>query len=317
MTVAATASDVADLLRAIATLLWPLAFVGLLLFFRSEIASLLKRVERLKAFGAEAELRKQELDELNQTVQTAAEAPVPPQLPLTPSATVGEVLDVGVWPSLEATADMDVDAIAQRIIARAERTPKTALLDLTVEIERAMRLLLARTGHISRASRSLRGLAEAVAEAVNLPNGTLDALSRFREIRNKIVHEESETFTADEILRAIDSGLTILRILTAIATERNVVYHPGVDLYADATCTDRRAGVKGVILETSSPGGAIKTHRVFPTTLTHFETGSEVAWEWNPARHWDASWYRDPSTGEIRTAFLGSAEFVGRHLGDI
>lgn len=310
-------SDVADLLRAIATLLWPLAFVGLLLFFRTEIASLLKRVERLKVFGAEAELRKQKLDELNETVETAAEAPIPPQTPLTPSAVFEEVSDAGVWPSLVAMPAMDVDAIAQRVIARAVRTPKTALLDLTVELERAMRLLLARTGHISEDSRSLRGLAEAVAEAVNLPNGTLDALSRFREIRNKIVHAESETFTADEILRAIDSGLTILRILTAIATERNVVYRPGVDLYADATCTEKRAGVTGVILETSSPGGAIKTHRIFPTTLTHFEMGNEVAWEWNTARHWDASWYRDPSTGETRIAFLGSAEFVGRHLCDI
>ena len=312
----ATASDIAELLRAISTLLWPLVLVGLVLSFRREVVSLFARLERFKIFGAEGELRKQ-LDELKETAETAAEAPIPSQQPPAPPASVEEIVGSGTWPSIAGTLAIDVDAITQRVIDRAERTPKTALLDLTVEIERAMRLLLARSGHISKASPSLRGLAEAVAEAVNLPEGTLDALSRFREVRNNIVHSESEGLASDEILRAIDSGLTILRVLAAIAIERNVVYHPGIDLYADADCTEKRTGVVGVILETTSPGGVIKSHRVFPTTRTHFRMGNEVAWEWNTSLRWDASWYRDPSSGEITLAFQGSMEFVGRHLDEV
>ena len=74
-----------------------------------------------------------------------------------------------------------------------------------------------------------------------------------------------------------------------------------------------------MILETTSPGGVTTTHRIFPTTRTHFQKGQIVAWEWvlDTARQWGATWYRDPDTDEIKHAWGGSLEFVGRPVSDV
>jgi hypothetical protein len=58
----------------------------------------------------------------------------------------------------------------------------------------------------------------------------------------------------------------------------------------------------------------MKTKRIYATTKTHFQKGKQVAWEWNTGRAWKEAWYRDPDSEEIRSAWSGSAEFVGRHL---
>lgn len=60
----------------------------------------------------------------------------------------------------------------------------------------------------------------------------------------------------------------------------------------------------------------MKSHRIFPTTRDHFKKGKRVAWEWSDHRSWGESWYRDPDSNEIKYAWTGSLEFVGRHLED-
>jgi hypothetical protein len=137
----------------------------------------------------------------------------------------------------------------------------------------------------------------------------------FDHVRNKIIHGSAAT--DDDALRALDSGLAILRVLNTLPNEVNVVYHPGVEVFSDALGTKPIPDTKGIILETTSPGGAIKTFRIFPTTRTHFQKGKQVAWEWNMQKGWPAAWYRDPDTGAIREAWGSSAEFIGRHLDDI
>jgi len=49
---------------------------------------------------------------------------------------------------------------------------------------------------------------------------------------------------------------------------------------------------------------------------THFQKGKRVAWEWITGNKWDESWYRDSDTNEIKYAWSGAMEFVGRHLED-
>jgi hypothetical protein len=105
--------------------------------------------------------------------------------------------------------------------------------------------------------------------------------------------------------------------LNSLPIEVNRVYHPGVDVFSDAACTKPYPGVKGIILETTSPGGVIKTKQIFATTRTHFQKGEQVAWEWNNGRQWLEAWYRDPETQEIKVAWGACAEFIGRHVDDI
>jgi hypothetical protein len=125
------------------------------------------------------------------------------------------------------------------------------------------------------------------------------------------------TPTEQEVLRAIDSGIVILRSLIAVARERNVVLYPRVEIFSDPEGLDPIDDGWAVILETTSPGGAVVERRIFPTTQTHFVAGKEVAWEWNGAKVWGAAWYRDPEKRTMEQAWISATEFVGRHLDEI
>jgi hypothetical protein len=54
-----------------------------------------------------------------------------------------------------------------------------------------------------------------------------------------------------------------------------------------------------------------------PTTQTHFQVGKQVSWEWNGKFVLGPAWYRDSETGEVKQAWVGSTEFIGRHLDDL
>ena len=138
------------------------------------------------------------------------------------------------------------------------------------------------------------------------------SIERFSEVHSKIIHERGAT--NDEVLQAIDSGLTIHKALQILPGEMNVVYHPGVDIYSDAQCEHKHDMGKGVILQNTSPGGARKNARIFPTTQTHFEKGKQVSWEWSMDKKWGETWYRDPDNDEIEIAWSSSAEFIGRNI---
>ena len=139
----------------------------------------------------------------------------------------------------------------------------------------------------------------------------------FDDISSKIIHGADGT--DDDALRtsALDSGLTILRALNALPNEVNVVYRSGVEIFSDAICATPIPDAKGVILETTPPGGGMKAFRIFPTTRPDFQEGKQVSWEWNMRKVWPAAWYRDPGTGAVQLAWNSSAEFIGRHLDEI
>ena len=119
------------------------------------------------------------------------------------------------------------------------------------------------------------------------------------------------------VLSAIDSGISILKSLQAIPREKSVVLYPTVTVYSDPGCTTELKGVKGVILETRSPGGARTSRRIYPSTRTHFKKGKQVSWEWNLQNVWNQAWYRDPESDEIKSAWHSAGEFIGRHLDEL
>jgi hypothetical protein len=131
-------------------------------------------------------------------------------------------------------------------------------------------------------------------------------------MRNRLIHGQDAT--KDNILRAIDSGITILNTLKAIPHEINIVYHPCAELFSDADAKTRILELCGLILETTSPGGTTKQYRILPTTRRDYQRGRRVSWDWNPKNVYGPTWYKDPDTGEIKQAWLGSTEFVGREL---
>lgn len=203
-----------------------------------------------------------------------------------------------------------------RVLDEIPKSPKGALLILGAELERELRQLLWSSGWIQGVGKAT--ITKSIEHLVQLgvvPPTLGGSVRAFLDIRNRLLHGYG--VTEDEVLRAVDIGLTILRAVLAIPREENRVYHPGVDVYEDELGRNVRPGIKAVILECKSPGGSTKVLRAFPTTRTHFIKGQHVSWEWNFGLVVGQSWYRHPDTGQVTPAWGQSAEFVGRNLDDL
>jgi hypothetical protein len=147
---------------------------------------------------------------------------------------------------------------------------------------------------------------------LSLPPSLSRAVGQFYEVRNRIVH--GHDVTADDALRALDSGLKILSTIRSLPHEVHVVRFPAVEVYADAAGTERRE-IDGLVLDTRTPGGETRRD-VFPTRRSYQE-GQAVTWEWDLSSTWPESWYRDPNTREVVYAWSSAAEFAGRPLDEI
>ncbi len=215
-----------------------------------------------------------------------------------------------------STAAMDsTDVVVDEILSEAARSPRVGLMLLSAELERFVRRLLLSSGWGDRRSTtSLRLGVERLVELGVLTASAASALSFFTSVRNEIVHG-LRVASDEEVLRAIDSGIPLLRAIGAIPRERNVVAHQLVTVFSDDQGMVPLPDVRGLILETVSPGGVETSRRIFPTTREQdaYPVGAEVSWEWG-SRQWGEAWYRDPDTSEILPAWLGSLEFAGRPL---
>jgi hypothetical protein len=287
--------QLAELIRAVAQLLWPIIVIGIVWRFHREFGSILHRLRHAKVFGQDLDLE-EPLRKLESDANAAAAAV--PQLPQEPELEPGA--------GRLAHREHDVEA---EVLEQAAQSPKAALMSLSAALERELREILASGWGTERGAHSFRAGIDSLQELGVLPRSLAGAVDHFWQLRNKIVH--GHDVGSDDALRAVDSGLTIFRTLRAIPRETNTVYHPGVDLYADPAGQRLRDNVKGLVLQTTSPGGAQKSLRVFPTTQTHFRKGSRVAWEWNMELVTGETWFRHPDTGKMELAWSSSAEFIG------
>lgn len=293
--------DVSALISSVASLLWPtFAFVFLFLY-RKQIGDLLARLRKGKLLGQEIELG-ESLDRLEKSA----------------SAVAAEVAAIP-----QSSEDKGNDSVGNNesaidsILRQAAKSPKAALVLLASDLEHEAIQLLASIGLLE--GKRFVPLSKAIEVLQRhygkLPGHVLSSLSLFWEVRNRLVHGRQAD--DEEVLRAIDSGITILKALRAIPRETNYVYHSGVDIYRDPNCMMPWTFGKGVILETETPGQTKRFFRIFPTMKTHFQKGKRVGWEWDNSTVWGDAWYRDPETDEIKLAWNSSFEFVGRDLEEI
>jgi hypothetical protein len=287
-----------NFIKAVAALLWPCLGFTIVLLFKKEIRALFRRLKKGKFFGQELELDSS-LTVLNETAKAAAIEVR--QIPSTPS---------------NDDAQQTVSASIDEVIKLMAISPKAALVSVSGMIEKEARDLVAAIGLLK--GRTHLGLREAIGEVavkIGLPPHVTASMKLFSEVRNRIVHGHDAS--DDDVLRAIDSGLTILKALQAVPRETNIVHNPGVDVFSDPELKSVIPGVKGIILETVSPGGAQTSYRIFPSTKNWFKKGQRVSWEWSITNKWGPAWYRVPETNEIESAWASAAEFVGRPLEDI
>jgi len=296
-----TMQEFAPLIQSIAALLWPLFAFTALFVFRAQIADLARRLKKGKIFGQEIELE-ETLDKLNRSAVSAQSEVAALPAPIINDRTTEE-----------SASEQDV---IRRILNEASRSPKAALISLASELESLAREVLASTGHLN--GRRVVPVQQAITElhrAYGLPSHVPSSLHHFWDVRNRVIHKGEGT--DEDILRAIDSGVSILKALQAMPREINVVHDPSVPLFEDALLKIPVQQLHGVILETHSPGGASKSFRIYPSTRTHFARGKRVSWEWNMGLVVGPAWYKDTETGATKQAWDSSAEFVGRHLDEL
>jgi hypothetical protein len=208
----------------------------------------------------------------------------------------------------------ELAGVINQVIDEASISPKVALMKVPFALEKKAQAILAAANWAQgRTDLSLDQSIIRLSQLGQIAPFIPSVLSQFDSTRSRILQNANAVSDA-EVISAVDSGLTLLRILYSLPVERNVVYYPGVAVFSDAGCTQLITGVKGLVLETTSPGEAARTFRIFPTTRNDYVKGEILSWEWNMNRVWGAAWYRDPKTNEIKVAWGQAAEFVGRNL---
>ena len=291
----ASMDELTAIVTAFSAWKWPATIVVGALIFRRDISAAIGRLRRGKISEFEFELDKLE-EKATGAMSTSQELP-PDQTLKVFSPTPERIME-------------------REILAQAREAPKPALMLLASDIESELRDLLAGTGwHQMQRFTSVPAGIERLAAQTAIPEAVQEAMQQFWPVRNRLIH--GHNVTDDDILRAIDAGMLILKSIRAIPREINIVYHPGVEVFSDPNGKQLMENVLALILETTGTDTGKKILRFYPTTRKDYIKGKRVAWEWSPRNKYGESWFRDPDSGEIKYGWSGSLEFIGRHLDDV
>jgi hypothetical protein len=206
----------------------------------------------------------------------------------------------------------------ERILEEAIKSPVIAMMYLSFEIDRQLRLILAVLGRLKdyQGNSPMQALDLMALDATGktVPPSLANTLKGFWELRNAVVHggDGNEGLA----MRAIDYGLRILPMLQSIPRPKLIVTAV-VTTFSDQECRNPRPDVRGVIIRTIGSGGEDMGQHIY-ATRRQYKEGQSLSWEWDTSvEGWDETWYHDPKTGEIKPAWGGSLEFIGRPLEEI
>jgi len=205
----------------------------------------------------------------------------------------------------------------EKILEEAVQSPAVAMMRLSLEIDRQLRLILAAIGRL----RDYTG--QSPTEALDLiaksddraPTTELrETVKAFWDLRNSVVHGTGSQ--QGLAMRALDYGLRIHRMLRAIPRPTYIVSST-VFLFSDKECRILRNDVRGVLLDSFGSKGESQGRHVHPSRR-EYVPGKSVSWEWDlGGQGWGETWYRDPNSQEIKYAWTDSLEFIGRPLEEI
>jgi hypothetical protein len=289
-----TFSLINELIIAISKILWPIITFILVLIFKGSIENLLSRMKRGNFFGQEMEFEQ----EMNDFIDSVSDAEK-------------EVYAVDKEKSIETSKNNN---IIQNILEEASREPRVGIMLLSIEIEKELRTLMGVLGLLNQYEyRSPIKAFDLFEKRGSLPPNTIHSVKQFWNIRNKIIHGKINE-SREKILRVLDIGISLLKMLKAIPHEKNVVAHSEVNIYKDSNCEFKYNYGKGLILKTISNNGETTNKRIFPTTKNNYKKEMQVTWEWSDENKWNEAWYIDPDSGEIKYGWSESLEFVGKDI---
>lgn len=279
----------AAIISSIAQLLWPVLAFFIVYFFRTEFENILKRINKGKISGLEIEL-----DRLGEAT--------------TKAKSEYDEIKVVSPPRKDVTT---VETEEYKILELAKKSPKVALLILTLEIERELNaVLFGLEIDQGKGPKSVRQSFSAINNKYSLPTHLNESIDLFSQIRNRFIH--GRNVSEDEIIRAIDYGISIIQTLKAIPHTVHTVFISDIQIFSDPEGKQQRQDVKGVML-TKSMSGIINA-KIYPTTQSFYKEGMKVSWKWNMNKKWGESWYKDPTSKEVKYAWTSSAEFVGVNI---
>lgn len=195
---------VAQLITALASLLWPLVLILLLFAYRGEIGKILRRLRKARLLGQEVELT-DELSESQRSVSVAVEQVQethPDVDHLAPPANESVDLQGSLTGTATVNATLTTDNQETEILNVTAHSPKAGLLLLSSHIERRIRLLIKQTmGSPRLGVFSLRQATRVLVSEGRIPNSLAESVESFSHVRNRVVHGADAT--EDEVLRAI------------------------------------------------------------------------------------------------------------------
>lgn len=89
------------------------------------------------------------------------------------------------------------------------------------------------------------------------------------------------------------------------------VVFAGLPFYSDPECKETVGEATIAVLEALEPDGLYPELDVVPTRK-NYEPGQIVTWMLNNKKMWEKSWYRNPESGQIESAWTLHVEFVGQ-----
>lgn len=182
---------------------WPtIALVAIVVgvVFAPEISKLLPLIKRIKVGEAEIELQ-ESVQKLHKEVEKAEE---------------GTGAHVALWEShsRRAAAAQEEPGSENAILDLAAKDKESAIVRLTIEIEKELAALFEKKKLGAKPPRTIRELVEQLVAAQSLSRATGAAILEFRDVRNRVIHpNQAGTVPPSALASAIDSGIRILRIL--------------------------------------------------------------------------------------------------------
>lgn len=281
-------------------MLWPLVAGYLVVRNEKDIRLFIGRLRKGKLLGQEIELDSS-LKELDRQVHLVQQQPVEISTPPVAATREPDLVQ------MERSARDNSETLADEIYNIAAKSPTLALMQLASEIEKISNRIWVDLDDGKRPSRpSVRQLIDGLTHV--LPKAVPSALRSFWNVRNSIVHgREAED---QEVLSAIDSGLSLWKALDRFASSYVEVVRSRIPIYSDADGTQLIPDATGVEVK-SGPGNTIE---FWATTRSDYQPQDILRPNWDFSRVFPKTWYRDPVSGAMISVFDEAANFVGEPI---
>lgn len=183
--------------------LWPIVVVIGMVIFKSELKRLSRRIIKGKIFGQEVEFSK-EVDKFQEETQK-----VSVEVSDTPIDIKSQLIGEGGEP------DQGLD----EVLKAASIDPKLGIMALSALLERETRKLAISIGAISEEEARRLNFTRHVEILINkgyLPEHLSKALNIFTKLRNQIIHGHVPHYEDENILRVLDIGMSLLKVIRFI-----------------------------------------------------------------------------------------------------